>query len=59
MVKYSKKAQDFIGKKMHKMKDEDRPKSQKIAIALSEARREGYEIPKKERFSKLKKIMRG
>lgn len=39
--KYSKKAQEIVSEKLHKMKDEDRPQKQKIAIALSYARKKG------------------
>lgn len=47
MSKYSKKAQKFIGHKMHKMKGEDKPQAQKVAIAMSMARQEGMKVPKK------------
>jgi hypothetical protein len=40
MAKYSKKAQKKIGRK-------DRPRKQKIAIALDTARRAGLKVPKK------------
>ena len=43
--KYSKEAQEAIGSKMHKMKGEDKPQAQKVAIALSEARRKGLKVP--------------
>lgn len=46
MSKYSKKAEKAISSKMHKMKDEDRPQKQKVAIALSEAREKGLKVPK-------------
>jgi hypothetical protein len=42
---YSKAAQDTISAKMHKMKDEDRPQDQKVAIAMSEARKKGEKVP--------------
>lgn len=45
MAKYSKKAQEFISKKMETMKEEDIPHKQKVAIALSYARKKGYKIP--------------
>ncbi len=45
--KYSKKAQKAISSKMHKMRGENRPQKQKVAIALSEARRKGLKVPKK------------
>lgn len=45
--RFSKLAERFIGEKMHKMKDEDRPQKQKVAIALSYAKKEGFQIPKK------------
>ena len=44
--KYSKKAQEFISKKMHKMKGEDKPQAQKVAIAMSMAREKGMKVPK-------------
>lgn len=47
MARYSKLAQRFISKKMDKMKDEDMPNKQKIAVAMSYARKEGYKVPKK------------
>jgi hypothetical protein len=43
-----KKFQTAVGEKMHKMKDEDRPFAQKVAIALSEAEKNtGIKKPKK------------
>lgn len=45
--KYSKKAEKAISAKMSKMKSEDKPQKQKVAIALSEARRKGLKVPKK------------
>lgn len=45
--KYSKGAKDFIGGKMRKMKDEDRPQAQKVAISMSMARKKGLKVPKK------------
>jgi hypothetical protein len=45
--KYSKKAQKAISKKMEKMKGEKKPQKQKVAIALSTARRKGLKVPKK------------
>jgi len=47
MAKYSKAAQEIISKKLKTMKDEDRPSEQKLAIALSEARRKGLKVPKR------------
>lgn len=43
--KYSKEAEAAIGAKMHKMAGEDRPQAQKVAIAMSEARRKGLKVP--------------
>jgi hypothetical protein len=43
---YSPAAQKSIGSKMHKMKDEDKPQDQKVAIAMSEARKKGLKVPK-------------
>lgn len=45
--KYSKRAEKFISAKMHKMKGEKKPQKQKVAIALSEARKKGLKVPKK------------
>jgi hypothetical protein len=47
MAKYSKKAEKAISAKMHKMKGEKKPQKQKVAIALSEARKKGLKVPKK------------
>lgn len=47
MSKYSSKAQKFISNKMHKMEGEDKPQAQKVAIAMSYARKEGFKVPKK------------
>lgn len=57
MAGYSKAAQKSISSKMKKMKDEDKPHAQKVAIAISEAREKGYKVPKKlmEREKKSKK----
>jgi hypothetical protein len=49
MSKYSKKAQKAISAKMHKMKGEDRPQAQKVAIAMSEARSKGLKVPKEKK----------
>jgi hypothetical protein len=49
MSKYSTKAQEAISEKMHKMKHEDKPQSQKVAIALSEAREKGLKVPKEKK----------
>lgn len=46
MAKASKKAQKVISEKMHKMKGEDKPQKQKVAIAMSEARSKGLKVPK-------------
>jgi len=45
MAKYSAAAQKSISAKMHKMKGENRPQKQKIAIAMSEARAKGLKVP--------------
>ena len=47
--KYSKKAEKVIAKKMEKMKGENKPQKQKVAISLSEARRKGLKVPKKKK----------
>ena len=47
MSKYSKKAEKYISHKMHKMKGEDKPHAQKVAIALSMAREKGLKVPSK------------
>lgn len=44
---YSGKAQKAISGKMHKMKNEDKPQKQKVAIAISEARQKGLKVPSK------------
>lgn len=44
--KYSKKAEKAISAKMHKMKGEKKPQKQKVAIAMSEARKKGLKVPK-------------
>ena len=49
MAKYSEKAQDIIEKKMHRMKYEDMPQEQKVAIAISEAREKGAKVPKEKK----------
>jgi hypothetical protein len=41
-AKATKEAQEAVRRKLHKMKNEDRPWKQKVAIALEEARRKGY-----------------
>lgn len=43
--RYSKLAERLIAAKMHKMKDEDRPYKQKVAISLAEARAHGAKVP--------------
>jgi len=57
MAKYSKDAQEVISKKMHKLKDENRPQAQKVAIAISYAEKDGLQVPKKlaDRESRKKK----
>lgn len=45
MAKYSDKAEKAIASKMHKMKGEDKPQDQKVAIAMSEARSKGLKVP--------------
>lgn len=42
---YSDAAKTTISNKMDKMKDEDKPQKQKVAIALSEARQKGQKVP--------------
>lgn len=39
MPKYNKKEQETIRQKLHKMKNENKPRKQKIAIAISEAKK--------------------
>ncbi len=46
MAKVSKKAQKVISSKMSKMKGEDKPQKQKVAISFGEARKKGLKIPK-------------
>jgi hypothetical protein len=45
--KYSKKAAATIGRKMSAMKGENRPRQQKIAIAIETARSKGLKVPKR------------
>lgn len=62
MVKYGKKAQEKVEKAMHERKHGElksgstgkivRSKKQAIAIGLSEARREGAKVPKKNSSAK-------
>lgn len=56
MAKYSKKAQDKVGKAIHEMKEgtlksssgqKVKSRKQAIAIGLSEAREAGAKVPKK------------
>jgi hypothetical protein len=47
MSSYSKEATKEIGKKLHKMKGEKKPRAQMLAIALSEARKKGFKVPEK------------
>ena len=54
--KYSKRAEHIISEKMNKMKDENRPQNQKVAIALDEARRDGAKVPPR-KFHKLRKAL--
>lgn len=42
---YSKEGEEAVSEKMSKMKGEDRPQAQKVAIAMSEARRHGFKVP--------------
>lgn len=46
MSKYSKKAGEYISKKMSAMKKEEMPQKQKVAIAMSMAREKGLKVPK-------------
>lgn len=52
--KYSAKAEKVIGAKMEKMKGEDRPQNQKVAISLSEAREKGLKVPPAKKKAKKK-----
>ena len=47
MPKLSAPAQKRMGEFFHKMKNEDKPQAQKVAIAYSKLRSEGYKAPKK------------
>lgn len=47
--KYSKAAEETISKKMDKMKNEDMPHRQKVAIAIEEARKEHQKVPPKKK----------
>ncbi|HET8963859.1 MAG TPA: DUF6496 domain-containing protein [Chitinophagales bacterium] len=64
MAKYSKKAQEKVGKALHEEKEgtlktgtgkKVTSRKQAIAIGLSEAREEGAKVPKKDSESKSKK----
>lgn len=55
MAKMSKKAQEAVAKKMKKMKGEDKPQAQKVAIAMSEAREKGLKVPAKKKKKATKK----
>lgn len=52
--KYSKKAQKAISSKMSKMKGEDKPQDQKVAVAMSEARKKGLKVPAPKKKAKKK-----
>ena len=47
--KYSKKAQEVISSKMSKMKNEDMPQKQKVAISISEAKSKNLKVPSKKK----------
>lgn len=47
MPGYSKAGRKAVSRKMRKMKGEKKPRDQKVAIAMSEARRKGYKVPGK------------
>jgi len=47
MPKTSRMAQAFVSRKISKNVEEGRPRAQAIAIALSQARKEGFSVPKK------------
>lgn len=49
--KYSEKAKEFISNKMSKMADEDKPQDQKVAIAMSMARKKGLKVPKEKKLN--------
>ncbi len=54
--KYSKKAEKVIKEKMEKMKGEEKPQKQKVAISLSVAKEKGLKVPaKKKPKKKVKK----
>ena len=59
MSKYSKAAEEAISEKMEKMKDEDKPQKQKVAIAISVVRGHGFKVPdalvKREKKEKRRK----
>lgn len=56
MARYSKEAKKVISAKMRKMRNEKRPRKQKIAIAISEARAKGLKVPpKKTTMAKTRK----
>lgn len=39
--------QEYISSKIRKLRDEGMPPKQRVAVALSYARREGYDVPEK------------
>lgn len=47
--KYSEKAKKFISNKMSKMSGEDKPQDQKVAIAMSMARKKGLKVPEEKK----------
>jgi hypothetical protein len=49
--KYSEKAKEFISNKISKMADEDKPQDQKVAIAMSMARKKGLKVPKEKKMN--------
>jgi cyanophycinase len=47
--KYSEKAKEFISNKMSKMSGEDKSQDQKVAIAMSMARKKGLKVPEEKK----------
>lgn len=53
MGRYSEAAQDTISGKMYLTKSENKPQGQKVAVAIDEARKAGFKVPKVKRTTSL------
>ena len=54
-AKLSKKAREYISRKIKILMDEGYPQKQAVAIAYSYARRKGYKVPESKEYKKFKK----